>query len=310
MRMRYTNKFNLPKPIAKAVLATLGEYSKGKADISVTELWKPPQIRALMQQFGETLEQDISDNIWSVLGSLAHAMLEKAGMNLSGRITEQRIFVEHKGKTISGKPDTIAIDGWILEDYKLLPVYSVMKGSKDDEWEKQLNTYAWMLRRLEKPVEIKALRVWAIFRDWTKSEAARNPSYPQRHCMPIDVPLVDDARMTALIDEQLATHFDRPPRPCTPDEMWEKPQVFAIMKPGKDRAVKLMSSAAEAELWIAQNGKPRENLYVDPRPTKRTRCESYCAVAPVCPQFKDFLENKPSVLDQTLPYKSSYEGML
>jgi hypothetical protein len=304
--MIYTNKFNLPEPIAKAVLETLGEYDKGKADISVTGLWKPPQIRALMEQFGDTLEQDVSDNIWSVLGSLTHAMLEKAGTNLDSRITEKRFYVEHKGRVISGKPDTIAIDGWILEDYKLTPVYSILKGSRDDEWEKQLNTYAWMLRRIENPIEIKALRVWCILRDWSKAEASRNPDYPQRHCLPIDIPLIDDARMTTLIEEQLATHFDRPPRPCTPEEMWERPQVFAVMKPGAKRAVKLCSSQSEAEHWILTKSKPREEMYVDARPTQRNRCQNYCTVNVVCPQYKAFLSDTPQESSQP----KQYEGML
>lgn len=40
--MKYTNKFNLPDGLARAVMND--PYSKGDADFSVTELLDPPQL--------------------------------------------------------------------------------------------------------------------------------------------------------------------------------------------------------------------------------------------------------------------------
>lgn len=302
--MKLTNRNNLPAPIVEAVKNST--YNKGHADISVSELWSPPQIKHLTRTHNDDLEVDVVDQIWTLLGDCVHVILERAAINLPDRITEERFFVEHEGKIIGGKPDTLALSESVLQDWKVTSTWTILRDSRKEEWINQLNTYAWMLRRLPEPIEVKRLQIVAILRDWSKLEAKRNPAYPIDQEVTIDIPLLPDEEMTRKISERLHLHFDwvdNPP-PCTPEDTWEKPPIFAVMKPGQQRALRLCDTREEAEAWISMKGKPREQLYVEDRPTKRIRCESYCAAARFCPQYAAFLSSSPQ------PPKASTDGML
>jgi hypothetical protein len=68
-----TNKHNVPAPLV--TLATREYYSKGKSSYSVTELMSPPKIKRLREQYNENIEQDVSDMLWSMLGSALHVVM-------------------------------------------------------------------------------------------------------------------------------------------------------------------------------------------------------------------------------------------
>lgn len=290
--MKLTNRLNLPQPVVDAIANNT--YDKGDADISVSQLWQPAQIRELMAAHADVIEQDAADMIWILFGECMHMLLEKAGETNIERITEKRIYVKHNGKVISGKPDTLCLVNNVLQDWKSTKTWSLIKGSREEDWLYQLNTYAWMLRRQPMPRHVAGIQAVAFLLDWSTLEQKRNPNYPPKAAMVVDIPLIPDEEMTRLIEARLAL-LDRPADPCTPDEMWEKPPIFAIMKPGGTRAIKLADTEEEAAAWISYRGKPRENLYVEARPTKRVRCESYCPVRDVCPQWEAFQEGKADI---------------
>jgi len=70
------------------------------------------------------------------------------------------------------------------------------------------------------------------------------------------------------------------PQPCTPEERWERPAVFAVRTPGRKSAVKLYEDRdlAQAHADDLKGG------YVEHRPGEPTRCLYYCPVAGFCPQ--------------------------
>jgi hypothetical protein len=74
---------------------------------------------------------------------------------------------------------------------------------------------------------------------------------------------------------------------CTPEEMWEKPTTYAIMKAGGVRAKKVCATQDEAAALIATKF-PDHTIEV--REGGRTRCESFCQVAPFCQQYKSYKE--------------------
>lgn len=45
-----SNKYNLPQPLVSAL--EKDDYDIGDADISVTSLWKPPQMVSLLRKHG------------------------------------------------------------------------------------------------------------------------------------------------------------------------------------------------------------------------------------------------------------------
>ena len=74
--MKVTNVHNVPEPLV--TLAKAQYYSKGKAQYSVTELMSPPRVRRLQEKHDEERVQDVSDMMWSLLGSALHVVMENA----------------------------------------------------------------------------------------------------------------------------------------------------------------------------------------------------------------------------------------
>lgn len=162
-----TNKLNLPEPILRAAEREM--YSKGDARYSVTELIKPARMAALQRLYGDSIVEDVADNIWSVLGRIGHGILEASGAPVTGAILEERLYADVLNVRISGAMDhTVLLPTGCLDDYKFTNVYAVSHGVKF-EWEAQLNIYAWLRSLAGQTVE--RLRVVAILRDWTISRA-------------------------------------------------------------------------------------------------------------------------------------------
>ena len=73
--MKITNKHNVPAPLV--TLASREYYSKGASQYSVTELMSPPRVRRLREQYDDAIETDVSDMLWSMLGSALHVVMER-----------------------------------------------------------------------------------------------------------------------------------------------------------------------------------------------------------------------------------------
>jgi hypothetical protein len=73
--------------------------------------------------------------------------------------------------------------------------------------------------------------------------------------------------------------------PCTPEERWERPTRYALMKKGRKRAIKLYDTEEDA------NGAVKEkDHYVEYRKGESVRCENYCPVKEFCNQYKEMGE--------------------
>lgn len=273
--LRLTNKTNLPQPIVDAIRND--PYSKGNASISVTELIGPPRIVALKETFSEKIEEDASDRIWSLVGQVMHSILERADRTA---ITERRLFMESSGWTVSGSMDRF-VDG-LLQDYKFVSAYKFKDNTVPLEYEQQLNCYAEILRKNGQPV-VK-MELIAILRDWSKLGAKRSADYPQTQALVLPVPLWSEEKASAFIRERVILHQQaRISLPeCSSEERWEKPAVYAVMRPGRKSALKLYDTEQEAD----DHASKERGLYVIHRPGESTRCLSYCPVSSFCEQFK------------------------
>lgn len=74
-KVTLTNNYNLPAPLVDAVAVDTHPVAGG---ISVTEMWKPPQIRQLKRL--HDIEEDALDRIWALLGTAAHVIVERANI--------------------------------------------------------------------------------------------------------------------------------------------------------------------------------------------------------------------------------------
>lgn len=206
--MRLTNKYGAPDVFISAIEAD--PYDKGEADFSVTGLLQPPQIARLWDEHEDKITSDVSDEVWKLLGSGVHAVLEGHG---DGTV-EQRLFSEHDGVKISGAVDLVK-DGHVT-DYKVTSVYTATKSLKSD-WESQLNLYAWLLGK--NGTETNSLTIVAICRDWTKSRRWQN-NYPESPIVSIPVPLWSPERQERFVSQRIAIHTKDETTPCTDEERW------------------------------------------------------------------------------------------
>jgi len=83
---------------------------------------------------------------------------------------------------------------------------------------------------------------------------------------------------------------------CSDEERWSKPDKWAVMKEGRKSALRLLDSRLDAQRWCVTNdhvhlwekGKNipfKKGISIVHRPGEDTRCEHYCAVSSVCPQY-------------------------
>jgi hypothetical protein len=209
-------------------------------------------------------------------------------------IVEERIHAELDGYKISGAIDLqIKGDNFVdIKDYKTVSVWSVM--NEKIEWEQQLNIYAWLVEKV-KVTPVTDLGIVAIIRDWSRRDASRNPDYPQAPVKEIPIKLWTfeerEAYIKHRIDQHSACEFaletDADLPECTPEEMWEKPTVWAVRKVGGVRAKSVHETESEAAAALEKAGGGYE---IEVRPGSRTRCETFCPVNHRCQQWRDYQE--------------------
>jgi hypothetical protein len=290
--MKLTNKHNIPQTFINVL--DRPTYSRGKANISVTQLINSPKIVALTKKFEDEIEQDVADMVWSIFGSAVHKVLEH-GQD-ENHLVEERLHAEVDGWKISGAIDLQIVhpDGIDIRDYKTVSAWSVM--NEKIEWEQQLNIYAWLVETVKK-MPVKSLGIVAIIRDWSRREAARNPDYPQAPIKEIPINTWGMLERNKLIKDRIHAHAacefeietDGDLPECTPEEMWEKPTVWAVKKLGGARAKSVHQTHQEALEALAKAGRDYE---IEVRPGSRTRCETFCPVSNYCQQWRDYQESK------------------
>jgi hypothetical protein len=290
--MKLTNKHNLPQTFMN--VAQRPEYTKGKAHVSATELLNSPRIVQLRKKYDNQIEVDVSDMIWSIIGTAIHGVLEK-GQD-ANHIVEQRLHSVFDGWNLSGAIDLqiVHADGIEINDYKNVGVWSVM--NEKIEWEQQLNIYAWLVETVKKAPVVK-LAIVAIVRDWNRRDAKSRQGYPQSQVVTIPVNLWSMEEREEFIRNRIHAHSEglfametSEVLPlCSPAEMWEKPTTYAVKKEGAARAKSVHAEKEEAEEALEKAGK---GYILEVREGDRTRCSSFCPVSEFCDQYKSYLEEK------------------
>jgi len=313
--MKLTNKHNLPEPLYQAVLAFEEDYDKSHtkpSDISVTTLIGPVQIDVLKRKHGDELTEDASDRIWAIVGQSIHKILEMGAHRIYHNPvrTEERLYGEVGGWVVSGQYDAYTPSEKLLDDYKMCSIWEHMNGVKPERIA-QLNCLAELMRMND--LEVEKLRVIAIYRDWQKSKTGfwkvlqddkgrftgerewiyYNNDYPKHQVAVIPIEMWPQEKALEYMYDRVHVHKlarDGDILPCTDEERWHKPDVYAVMKKTQKRALRLLDSEQEATLWLMETSHKQRNaplsaMSVVHRPGEDTRCESYCVVSSVCPQF-------------------------
>ena len=296
--MEISNNFGLPEFVVDAL--TFSTYSRGDAQISVTQLIDSPQVQMLQRELSNVVSQDVTDLIFLRFGTAMHKLFEQAVTDTGG-IAEERMFFKHMDWNISGQIDLqeINIDGATLSDFKVTSAWSVVFGPKV-EWVNQLNSYAWLVRHA-KNVEVTKLQIIAILRDWNRRKAGNN-DYPDSPIQIVDIPLWNVEQQDQYMTDRIRLHQGAEaerlrggPLPlCTDEERWMKPTTYAVKartadgKPRK-RALRVFDSILEAEEFL--HTKDHTHL-IETRPGENTRCRNWCLVSQHCAQYQHELREE------------------
>ncbi len=317
--MKFTNKLGFPQAIADAVKND--PYSPGDSDITATQLISPPQQVALRKHCKDVIVEDVSDRIYALMGQAIHVVLERA--NITG-IAEKRVYANIDGWVIGGAFDSIAIvevdtetgSEWVLQDYKQMSIYEVIYGLRPEKTQ-QLNILDWLLKQNQREDRtyppVSRLEVVGIFRDWSKPEAGRrklqgDETYPQHQVGIYPIERWDEDRQLAFVNIRLGLHraadeirnagkIGSLPE-CSDNERWASETTYALIKEGRQKALKVENSEDKLIRWGIEKGhidefeekdekafKFKKGISIETRPGENRRCENYCDVAQFCNQW-------------------------
>lgn len=292
-----TNKNRLPEPIVAAVSRYATKYDRGGAHISATQLGEPPRIIALKNRHGEEIVEDVADRLYVLDGHIVHEILEheakSAEWDGTRPLVEHRLHAEVNGWDVSGQVDIFAQDTGVLSDYKRVSIAQRKRGSKE-EWVWQLNALAFLLR--ENGYSVNRLEAVRWYRDWSLRAWERETDYPDCAIETIEIPMWSPEDAAEWVKARVELHQlaamvadDAELPPCSEKERWNPGALWAVMKPGRQSALRVLSDEAEAALWMAHNA-PGVNAKIVVRPGENIRCRmmrnepnrGYCSVWKWC----------------------------
>ena len=292
MKIKYTNKYNLPDAFMEAVLNDT--YSKGDSKYSITELLKPPYMCQLERIHADKLEIDISDLFFSLLGSGWHLLMENRIPDSPRYVKERRLFESIDGINISGQVDLYDKKDELLLDWKISAVWSFKLGKND--WIGQVNMLAWLLEK--KGVKPKKLGIFGGMRNWERSRARRRErDYPRiaidwRTCKPWP-----KARQEAYIKSRIGLHEEAQGNPvkipsCNKEERWGRGPHWAVKRKQQKNALRGgVCFSEEAAKEFIDKLDDKKDVYIEYRPEVRRRCEenAFCLVSRFCPAYQEWL---------------------
>lgn len=284
--MPYTNKHQLPPEVVAALTKNRysGDSCEQKFDYSASNLVAPVQQTILKKRYPDSGDGDVIDKLWSMFGSIAHELLEEHGSEES--LVENRFYCTVLGKVLSGQIDHYKSKE--ITDYKTTSAYKVKTGSYD-EWEKQLNIYAYICR--QQGLEVESIRIIAILRDWSETDSLKDREYPRSPIMIIPISLWAEHKQAIYLAERIKLLKDNELledaklAPCSLEECWCEEDTWAVYKTlDSKRALRVFKTEQEA---IDFN-----NGIIVKRQGKRRRCERYCEVNKMCFQFTEYQKEK------------------
>ena len=294
--MKITNTTKLPRIIEE--WAAGDTYDRGTAEFTTTELIKPERILALERKHRDEMEVDVTDLAWRLSGQAKHVIFERIAKQDPDRyVAEQRYTMACAGTVISGQLDLYDKDDKTLYDYKESKVWKQILGADDKEWTAQANINAFLCYHIGNfPVE--HLINIVIFKDWSMRQAQRDPRYPQQPIKAWKLERWDHARTLQYIQLRVGMHQKAAADAaatkngtlplCTPDERWQRPSKWAVMKQGRKTAVKLFDSQVEATAFM-QEASDYKVLSLEERPAEDTRCLFYCDVNKFCDHGREVI---------------------
>ena len=279
------------------------EYNRLGNDVSVTELLNPPRIIHLQNRYGRQDKIELKKIMPSLIGNGVHDQLQRflkkeSTINNNWKI-ERRLCTVVNDVRVSGRFDALHMDE-ILYDIKVTKVYKAMKGDYSD-WEKQLNTYDWMLWK--DGIDCKHLRIFMVLLDWNQGEAYRNPNYPSTAISIIPITKWDRSHQSSWIETAVdtwksskdLTDTDLPL--CGREERWADKPIFKLYRNNElKRATKTFATKdrANAYMNVCKTKDPekwKDGFITEDSENLFRRCMGWCDAAKYCNQFQNKIDS-------------------
>lgn len=290
--MKITNKLELPDMLVRALEK---EYEYREKRYSITSLLDPDRVIMLKRRYNDEIEQDVSESIWLLLGTSVHYILEKGVENKKKEnesVEEHLEYTFDSGYTLSGIIDHTEND--YIDDYKVTSVWTVLYGSNNDKWKKQLQMGAYLYYKNHGKWIGKG-RIIAILKDFNKKDSFKNIKYPSYPISVIEFDLGTPDEIEEWIIERFKTiaeleKLDDKDLPlCTMEDRFNKGKKYAVMKKTSDRAWKTFTDLNKArELLINLERKHPGEYKIEERFGEDTKCLNYCSCCKFCNYY---LEN-------------------
>jgi len=294
------NKHNLPDWLCTVIQKTRDDYDPGeKTDFSATSLLKPPLLYALEKE--HEVEEDVSSNLASLDGTALHNCIEYQLSDDPRYLVEHRFYRtvsvpnapgKKKNFVISAQVDVYDRETKILWDSKRSKIFKWIKGSFFD-YEAQMNVQRYLMEgqgTLKEQFEVKEMKIAFFPKDHDNNKAKWDRDYPDVAFIAVDIPKWHDEDVvefirTSVVEKLQALRGHK--RICTPEERWQRPSTWAVMKKGRKSAIRVLDTEGEAEEYLLDLTKKTGDEYIEYRPGEDVRCTSWCPVNIHCPFFQE-----------------------
>lgn len=284
--MKITNKLMLPDMLVRAVQK---EYTYRDKRYSITSLLETDRALMLKRRYNDIIEQDVSECIWMLFGTVTHYALETGIETKENEYVEEHL--EHtftNGYTLSGIIDHVYD---YVDDYKTTSVWTVIYGSNNEHWKKQLQMGAY-LHYKKHGKWINKGRIIAILKDWNRKDSQFKDDYPK---LPVEVINFDLGRPEE-IEKWILNRFDEIIRlekmldselpMCTLEERFNKGDKYAVKKKANKTATKIHDTLSEAREHLLNLENKYPGIYeIEERKGEDTKCLNYCSCNKQCPYY-------------------------
>jgi hypothetical protein len=285
--MTITNIHSLPQPFVD--LVSESSYSAGEADITTTSLFQPPKIRELMRRHADTITEDASDRVWTMLGTANHYVLEQiAKRNPERYIAEERLYLDIDGVKLGGQIDLYDKQEQVLYDYKVSSVYKAMSDDRF-EWTAQAAVNRLLLEHNGYPVKRAAIIL--VMKDFRLRDSKIKADYPKCPVVEIKLDAWKPEETFAYIKSRITLHQQAKELPddqipiCTEAERWRVPDLYAVLpKAGAKRAV---NNGTYEDRLQAESHAKRIGGVVEERLGEDRRCIDFCKLRTHCNYWRN-----------------------
>ncbi len=175
-----------------------------------------------------------------------------------------------------------------LVDFKTTSVWTMMYGSKDQDYINQLSVYRYLANQNKVKV-IDEAEICMIFTDWSRTAARRSEDYPDERIWikPIKLMSLEDTEKFILenmhrLHEAMVTDPDT--LVCEEKDLWSKDSTYEAHNT-RTMDVKKFKSKDKADLFVAE----KPHIELKEIKGKVNRCD-YCSCRSFCNQYKQMKE--------------------